>query len=89
MRRHPVGSETGLLVAAGDEQALAEAILDVVDHPGEALARAARAHADVAGRFEADHGATGIDRAYGAAASDRGGAGERAERGWSTLTLGS
>ena len=72
VRTHPVGTETGLLVAPNDEQALAEAILEVVEHPVEALARAARAHADVAGRFDAERGATGITGVWQSAASDPG-----------------
>jgi len=42
---------TGVLVPPGDVEALADAVLDVVDRPDEAEERAARAWADVRERF--------------------------------------
>ena len=63
------GSETGLLVDAGDEQALALAVLDVIDRPAEALARASRALADVADRFGIERSAETVTGVWEEAAS--------------------
>jgi glycosyltransferase involved in cell wall biosynthesis len=68
VRSGPPGCETGLLVPADDAAALAAAILDVLDHPAPALARAARAHADVRDRFEAAAGAGAMAAIWQAAA---------------------
>lgn len=69
VRTSPRGSETGLLVDAGDEQALALAVLDVIDRPAEALARASRALADVADRFGIERAAETVTRVWEEAAS--------------------
>lgn len=69
VRTTPVGSQTGLLVEPGDEVGLADAILEVLDHPDDALARAARAHADVSRRFTATQTAETITSVWQSAAS--------------------
>ena len=69
VRTSPRGSETGLLVDAGDDQALALAVLDVIDRPAEALARASRALADVADRFGIERAAETVTRVWEEAAS--------------------
>jgi glycosyltransferase involved in cell wall biosynthesis len=65
------GLDTGLLVPPGDADALAEAVLDVLDQPEAALARAARAHADVTTRFLATGSAQALTRVWEQAARDR------------------
>ncbi|WP_330476593.1 glycosyltransferase [Terrabacter sp. C0L_2] len=64
VRTQPPGADTGLLVAPDDDEALATAVLEALDRPGEALDRAARAHADVASRFRANHGAATLTRVW-------------------------
>ncbi len=60
---------TGVLVPPGDPDALASAILDVLDDPESALARAARAHADVTHRFLASTTAMALTRVWEHASS--------------------
>ena len=64
VRTHPTGAETGLVVPPSDEEALAAAIVEVIDHPAAALERAARAHEDVRRRFDADRGAEVVSRVW-------------------------
>jgi glycosyltransferase involved in cell wall biosynthesis len=65
------GQETALLVPPGDAAALADAVLAVLDDPQAALARAARAHADVARRFLAADAADALTTVWRDAASLR------------------
>ncbi len=67
VRTGPADS-TGLLVPPGDPDALAVAVLDVLEHPEAALARAARAHADVTHRFLAGASAEQLTRVWEQAA---------------------
>lgn len=69
VRTAPPGAETGLLVAPGDEEGLARALIDVIDHPREALARAARARADVSERFDLERTAETVTLIWEDAAS--------------------
>lgn len=64
-----VRTGAGLLVPPGDPDALAAAILDVLEDPESALARAARAHADVTHRFLASTTAAGLTRVWERATS--------------------
>ncbi len=66
--RTDADAATGLLVRPGDPDALAAAVLDVLDDPERALARAARAHADVTRRFLAAASAEGLTRVWEQAA---------------------
>ena len=69
VRTSPRASETGLLVDPWDERGLGRAILDVIDRPRDALARAARAHADVSDRFGVERAAETVTRVWEDAAS--------------------
>ncbi|NUO90705.1 MAG: glycosyltransferase family 4 protein, partial [Dermatophilaceae bacterium] len=71
VRTGPPGCETGLLVPADDDAALATAILEVIEHPAPALARAGRAHADVRERFAAAAGSSAMTAVWESAAAER------------------
>ncbi|GAA2493524.1 hypothetical protein GCM10009858_34400 [Terrabacter carboxydivorans] len=71
VRTHPADAETGLLVPPSDEEALAAAVLDVIDRPEAALERAARAHAEVRERFGADRTAEVVTAVWLEAAGRR------------------
>lgn len=71
--REQVTSETGLLVAPGDERALAAAIEALLSHPDRRLRLGAAGRARVAARFTPERHAHELADAYDRACAPRGG----------------